>query len=398
MDKVVNLSDIDSSADENVDRDIDFNPVAKKIKREDLFHYEKQKQKKQLKKVVTNTKIQPKRNRPRPDRFGKRASTHNHDKFFSNLENNRKKISDFSEPPLRESLIVVETNSNGWCQMDSAKYQANIGERENYIAKSTCTSIHSLQSKQSNHESRENHENTENQANHANQRNQTENHEMNQPQAVVSDFLKNLENTVLEKFKQLDSGIECLRVHVARLEVKLSESHSMSLNQNNKSSSNCTETPESIGLPIRTKSDLDCFEDGLKDSEFNKKVVNEFFIAKKAVYSISFCSQESILSMVRNNCGHLKGDKVSPYLFNTIFAPSLQSLFTWTGKSSSKGEKKFGLKNLKKIIDVIFKVTKQVDASYTELEHLKVIKYKIIKYAYLHRYEGMNWNRFKITN
>lgn len=81
----------------------------------------------------------------------------------------------------------------------------------------------------------------------------------------------------------------------------------------------------------------------------------------------------------------MKGDKVSPYLFNKIIALPLQSLFTWTGKTSAKGERKFGLKEFNNIIEVIFKVAKDLDGSYTEVQHLKVIKYKIIKYAYQYR-------------
>lgn len=46
--EIVNLSDIDSYAE----RDIDYQPLAKKIKQEDLVHYERQKQKNKRKKLL----------------------------------------------------------------------------------------------------------------------------------------------------------------------------------------------------------------------------------------------------------------------------------------------------------------------------------------------------------
>lgn len=274
--EIVNLSDIDPNADKNDERDIEYHPLAKKFKQENLIHYERQKQNKVPKKIVNKTKVQPKRDRPKPNRFGSRASTYNHDEFFSSLEKNRKKNSDFSESSTKESLIVVETSPNNCSEINSnsMKVQTKFSESETHIAKSTCKSG-SFESGQSYHET--NHDNRENQQNHENQAN----HVTSQLASVVSDFLRKFENKVLENFQQLDSGMELVRVQVARVEAKLTESHLMSLNQNTKTSSNCTDTPESIGLPIRTKSDLECFEDRLKDADFQKKVVNKHITATK---------------------------------------------------------------------------------------------------------------------
>lgn len=103
---------------------------------------------------------------------------------------------------------------------------------------------------------------------------ETSNQESHQYQFFAVDLIQKFEKSISENFKIMTAEIDCLKTQLARVETKFTESSS--INQNVKNGNECEETTLTIGLPIRTKQDLDVFEDRLKDSAFEAKVVGLF--------------------------------------------------------------------------------------------------------------------------
>lgn len=59
----------------------------------------------------------------------------------------------------------------------------------------------------------------------------------------------------------------------------------------------------------------------------------------------------------------------------------LLSNFTWSGKSIG-GQKKLALQSKEKVVDLLYKIAKIVDPSYSRESYLKDLKNKVLKYAY----------------
>lgn len=218
------------------DRDLNYEPISKKVKRENLVRYFDCNHKDdQQKKIMNKGKAQPQRKRNRPDRFGKRTSTVNHDEFFMNM--GMRKQSDLAEMlnprrsfSQRESLVCVETAPS------SSRMNTDIQF-------------------------------------------ETSNQEKHRFQSFATDFMQRIEKSVMEMSKTMTAEISCLKIQIARVEARLTDSLFISNDRKVKRVDDCNETAPDLGLPIQTKQDLDDFETRLKESPFESKVVSTFRIA-----------------------------------------------------------------------------------------------------------------------
>lgn len=216
------------------DRDLNYEAISKKVKRENLVHYFDCNHKDdQQKKIKNKGKAQPQRKRNRPDRFGKRTSTVNHDEFFMNMEMRKQSgpaemlnpRRSFSQ---RESLVCVETVPS------SSRMNTDIQF-------------------------------------------ETSNQELRRFQSF--NFMQRIEKSVMEMSKTMTAEMSCLKIQIARIEARLTDSLFISNARKVKQVDDCNETASDLGLPIQTKQDLDDFETRVKESPFESKVVSTFRIA-----------------------------------------------------------------------------------------------------------------------
>lgn len=83
----------------------------------------------------------------------------------------------------------------------------------------------------------------------------------------------------------------------------------------------------------------------------------------------------------RNGVG--KADKLIGRVFLTIMSAELLSTYTWSGRGKGE-EKKNSFKNYRNVQQLIFTVLNLVQKTYSLDECIHHIKFKVLKYAYLH--------------
>lgn len=272
--ETINLSDYHPYADADNNMDINNVPPSKRIKQENLKQYE-QKKSKQHQEKVKETKDLSKRKRVKTNRFGKRISTNNHDSYFVSLEN-AKKTTIISA----STANAVQTNSK------SKKSFENDSSVNEQISERVISSPLGPQNKSNNTSSNGfniiERSATEVSVSHC--MSNTENEfgatgqnfiELNSfQQSSLVQFLINFQNSINEKLKVMEVSMNCLKVQVARVEAKITESGSISHQKNTEEVDDCSATPTSIGFPIKTKEDLDIFEQRLNDLSFQNTVVS----------------------------------------------------------------------------------------------------------------------------
>lgn len=271
--ETIDLSDYHPYADADNNIDIDYAPLSKRIKQENLKQLEQKKSKKQLERV-RETKLLPKRKRVKTNRFGKRISTSNHDSYFVSLENAKK-----------TTIISASTASSAQTNSKSKKNFENESSVNEQNSERMISSPLGPQNK-SNTTSSNGFNIIERSAtdvsvphgmsNTANEFGATGQNFMELDsfqQSSLVQFLINFQNSINEKFKVMEVSMNCLKVQVARVEAKITESGSIS-NQKNTEEVDDSATPTSIGFPIKTKEDLDIFEQRLNDLSFQDTVVS----------------------------------------------------------------------------------------------------------------------------
>lgn len=273
--KTINLSDYHPYADADNNIDIDFAPPSKRIKQENLMQYEQKKSKQQLKRVK-ETKVLPKRNRVKTNRFGKRISTSNHDSYFVSLEN-AKKTTIISA----STASAGQTNSNSKKNFEN-KSSVNEQNSERVISsplgpqnKSNTTSSNGFNIIERSATEVSVSHGMSNTANDATGQNFMELDSFQQ--SFLVQFLINFQNSINEKFKVMEVSMDCLKVQVARVEAKITESGSILHQKNTEEVDDHSVTPTSIGFPIKRKEDLDIFEQRLNDLSFQDTVVSLMF-------------------------------------------------------------------------------------------------------------------------
>lgn len=254
--------------------DIDHMPPSKRIKQENLKQFEEKNSKQQLERA-RETKVLSKRKRVKTNRFGKRISTSNHNNYFVSLDNAKKttiisastasaaQTNSESERNFENESIVNEQNSKRMLSSPLGpqnKSNTTSSNGFNIIERSaTEVSVSHGMSDTANGFG-------------ATGQNSMELNSFQQSSLVQ--FLINFQNSINEKFKVMEASMNCLKVQVARVEAKITESGSILHPKNTENEDDYSETLTSIGFPIRTKEDLDIFEQRLNDLSFQNTVVS----------------------------------------------------------------------------------------------------------------------------
>lgn len=85
-----------------------------------------------------------------------------------------------------------------------------------------------------------------------------------------------------------------------------------------------------------------------------------------------------------NGTNSLKsGQDVILSVVDAIVHPSTQALYTWTGKTNVKTQKKSRFDDLTQIHGLIFTVCRMADNKYTQADFMNHLIYKVCKYAYM---------------
>lgn len=238
-------------------------PNSKRIKRENLVAYEKENANPTKKQKIQKKKKLPKRNRVKTDRFGKRVSTSNYDEYFENLEKRKRSISHVrpnssEEQEAQQNNTILESTTTAFTPLSNP----SCSPRKSLIVVQTRPNSPDYDV-----------EPLETQSSISRHNVETEN--LCHCSEYFMQFFEKLETSVNERYRIIESVMECMKVQIARVEAKVTESTSITRNRNHECIYESDETPSSIGLPVKTKDELDAFEQQHDDPSFENKVVSE---------------------------------------------------------------------------------------------------------------------------
>lgn len=96
-----------------------------------------------------------------------------------------------------------------------------------------------------------------------------------------------------------------------------------------------------------------------------------------------FFFQSDVLKVIGGTTGLADGKKVLQAIVQSVIAPEFLSTISWTGRAASGKSKKIALETYKNVKMLFSDVAILADKKLTieMVEH--ILKYKIIKYAYL---------------
>lgn len=116
-------------------------------------------------------------------------------------------------------------------------------------------------------------------------------------------------------------------------------------------------------LPINSKNGLQKFDEKLFDLGFMDRISN-------------------VLQKIGGNSGESNGEQVLVPLFTAIISPKFWSKTTWSGRSGRGQPPKIPFKMYNNVVQLICKLCRDADQSYSDEACISHIKYKILKHAY----------------
>lgn len=93
--------------------------------------------------------------------------------------------------------------------------------------------------------------------------------------------------------------------------------------------------------------------------------------------------QVQLLMVINGTDGLKSGQDIILSVVDAIVQPSTQALYTWTGKTNNKTQKKEQFSELKHIHGLIYAVCRMADDKYTRAEFTNHLVYKVCKYAHI---------------
>lgn len=95
-----------------------------------------------------------------------------------------------------------------------------------------------------------------------------------------------------------------------------------------------------------------------------------------------FSSQFDVLKVIGGTNGRNQGTAVLQAICECLFESEFMNTITWTGKSSSKSNKKLPMKSYKGVVKLITDLCVAADHDYSEKKCENDLIYKVFKYAY----------------
>lgn len=86
--------------------------------------------------------------------------------------------------------------------------------------------------------------------------------------------------------------------------------------------------------------------------------------------------------MINGTDGSKSGHDVILSVVDAVIHPSIQSQYTWTGKTNNKTVKKQRFNDLSEIHGLLLCVCRKADNSYSKRDFMEHLIYKVLKYAY----------------
>lgn len=86
--------------------------------------------------------------------------------------------------------------------------------------------------------------------------------------------------------------------------------------------------------------------------------------------------------MINGTDGTKSGYDVISSVVDAVIHPSIQAKYTWSGKTNDKYVRKEIFKDLTEIQGLLLCVCRKADHSYSKIEFIDNIKYKVIKNAH----------------
>lgn len=311
--------------------------MAKKLNKENSSTKKKKASTKRVIHKSPFSRIRPYRAAKRPDRFGLRLSSINHDDFFNEILQGR------SNQPTSD----VENDDN----------------------ENTTTATSSASTSQFPNESIE----IEHEIIDSAESNETIDISHTSSQSGKSKKKKTFEEKVLEYLKRCDVRLTQLEKHVAKIDARLAAAPNPNFGEHasihrrevfvcQQMDSSDQDELMKFGLPINSLLNLRKIEKDLENKQ-------------------TFTEVQRILQKIGGVDGKGNGPKVLEPLVHSIVEPKMLANISWTGRGKGN-EKKIPMSSHVNIIRLITSLCEKADSSYLPEKCTRDIKYKILKYAH----------------